>query len=153
MGVDRGAGTIGDVAVQTVTAGAVRVVGTGVDIVEVGRLAAALARHSERFLERVFLPGEQVPGRGGRTWVQRLAGRFAAKEAVLKALGIGLSRCRWRDVEVVRSPRGRPGVRLHGSLAGLADALGVTEVQVSISHGRRYAVAVAVALGAPRGGG
>ncbi len=121
--------------------------GVGLDIVEVERVADALTRHGERFLERVFLAGEQVPGRGGRTWLQRLAGRFAAKEAVLKALGTGLRRCRWRDVEVVRSPSGRPTVRLHGALAERAGELGVTEVLVSISHGRRYAVAVAVAVG------
>ncbi len=123
------------------------VLGAGVDIVEVERVVAALGRHGERFLERLFRTGEQEPGRGGRTWVQRLAGRFAAKEAVLKALGTGLRRCRWRDVEVVRAPSGRPAVRLHGPLNRTAAELGVAEVWVSISHGRRYAVAVAVAVG------
>lgn len=130
--------------------GAVKLIlGTGVDLVEVRRLAAAVERRGQRFLERVFTARELAEARGGAARYQSLAGRFAAKEAVLKALGTGLRACRWRDVEVARGPGGRPEVALRGSLARRARAAGVERVHLSIAHTREHAVALAVAEGRP----
>lgn len=122
------------------------IVGMGVDIVEVDRLEAALSRWGEPLLARLFSPGEYRVMPGPRSRGQFFAGRFAAKEAVLKALGVGLRGCRWRDVEVGRDNRGRPVVRLQGPLVALAAKKGVGSVHLSISHSRRYAVATAVAV-------
>jgi len=125
------------------------ILGTGVDVVEVARLAAAVARRGDRFLARVFTRRELAEARGGRARYQGLAGRFAAKEAVLKALGTGLRACRWHDVEVRRGAGGRPEVVLAGRLAERARAAGVERLHLSISHTRGHAVAVAVAEGWP----
>lgn len=125
------------------------VLGTGVDVVEVGRIAAAVERRGVRFLERVFTRRELAEARRGRARYQSLAGRFAAKEAVLKALGTGLRACRWRDVEVRRGDGGAPEVVLGERLAARARAIGVARLHVSISHSRGHAVAVAVAEGRP----
>ena len=119
----------------------------GVDIVEVPRIARALERWGERFLNRVYTPGEIAYCRGR---VPELAVRFAAKEAVSKALGVGmrmLSRdgINWRDAEIVGDGRGKPLVRLYGRAAERANELGLTEWAVSLSHTREYAVAFVVA--------
>lgn len=122
--------------------------GMGTDLVEVERLAGALARRGERFLRRVFTPAERALIGAGPMTGQRAAGRFAAKEAVLKALGTGLRAGRWRDVEVGRDPLGRPLVTLVGRLAEVAARRGVAAIHVSITHTRTHAAAVAVAEGA-----
>jgi holo-[acyl-carrier protein] synthase len=112
----------------------------GVDIVEIDRIRAALKRHEAGFQRRVYteLEWEQC----GKS-IQSLAGRFAAKEAVMKALGIG--GFRWRDVEIRRSPSGKPEVALSGRMQARADRLGVRSISISISHSRDNAVAVALA--------
>lgn len=122
-------------------------VGIGVDVVEVSRLREASNR--ERLLARLFTASELSDCRGAHRW-QSLAARFAAKEAVLKALGTGLRGMRWQDIEVVRNDRGRPGVRLRGGAAGRAENLGVAEVLLSLSHTEHYAVAQAVAVRSER---
>jgi holo-[acyl-carrier protein] synthase len=120
------------------------VVGVGIDVVEVARIAALLARHGERALERLCHPGEADRSRAALD--QHVAGLFAAKEAVLKALGTGWAAgLTLRQVEVVRAAGGAPGVRLHAAAAERAAALGITRLHLSISHERAWAAAVAVA--------
>jgi holo-[acyl-carrier protein] synthase len=120
------------------------VVGVGVDVVEVERVERALRRWGEAFLARVYTPSERKRA-GGRAGVARLAARFAAKEAVMKALGVGWGRLRFSDIEIVSDGNGRPVARLHGGAAQVARAAGVDEVYLSLSHARGYAAAVAVA--------
>ena len=116
----------------------------GVDLVEVHRIEEALARHGERFLQRVFTPGEQAHCEGR---AHALAARWAAKEAVAKALGTGVGDVSWREIEIVCDVRGRPYVQLHGAAQELADRLGVREWAISLSHTGEYAVAFVVATG------
>lgn len=120
--------------------------GIGTDIIEVERVRKAGERWGEKFLKRVFTPGEVAFCRSRRDRWACLAGRLAAKEAVLKALGVGLSGCRWVDVEVERKAGGRPGVILSGAAARIAGEQGVEEVLLSIAHDRGKAVAFAVAV-------
>jgi len=128
-------------------------VGLGLDLVAVDRIAAVLARHGDRFLDRVFVAGEVREG-AGEGLAQHVAGLFAVKEAVLKALGTGWAQgLGFRDVEVVRGPSGRPEVRLHGAAAQRAESLGGERILVSISHDRGFAAAVAVLESGERSGG
>lgn len=121
--------------------------GIGVDIIEVDRIERAEARHPGRFLSRMFTVGEiNYCLAGDQHRSRRLAARFAAKEATLKALGIGLRAVRWTDVEVVRNSLGRPNVLLHGRLAEIAGELGIAELHLSMSHSREYAMAQVVAV-------
>ncbi len=120
---------------------------TGVDLIEIARVERILARYGDRFLERVFTPAEILYCRAR---LPELAARFAAKEAVAKALGVGMRMIardgvRWRDVEVTGDARGKPLVRLHGRAAERAAALGLTEWAVSLSHTQEHAVAFVVA--------
>jgi holo-[acyl-carrier protein] synthase len=119
-------------------------VGVGTDLVQVARLAEAMAR-LPGFAARLFTPAEIAYCELHRVPAPRYAARFAAKEAVLKALGTGLAwGMRWQDVEVVAAPNRRPLVRLHGAVAAAARAQGVVEVQLSITHEGEYALAFAV---------
>ena len=115
---------------------------TGVDFIEIDRVAGILERYGDRFLRRIFTPGEIAYCRGR---APNLAARFAAKEAVMKSLGTGFRGVGWRDVEVVRAPSGAPSPRLHGRARRRAERLGVTEIAISLSHSRGYAMVVAVA--------
>jgi len=120
---------------------------TGVDLIEISRIQRAVERHGERFLARVFTPAEILYSRGR---VAELAVRFAAKEAVSKALGIGvrvLARdgIDWHDVEVLNDMRGKPFVRLAGRAAERAAELGLSEWAISLSHSRDHAIAFVVA--------
>ena len=119
----------------------------GVDLIEVARVERALARHGARFLERVFTPAEVVYCRGR---APELAARFAAKEAVSKALGVGMRMMSregisWQEAEVIGDRRGKPLIRLYGRAAELAGTLELTEWAVSLSHTRDNAIAVVVA--------
>jgi holo-[acyl-carrier protein] synthase len=114
----------------------------GVDIIEIHRVEEALDRWGERFLNRVYTPAEIALFRG-RT--QELATRWAAKEAVSKALGTGMSGVRWLDIEVLPDVRGKPELRLFGGAATRAQDLGLTHWSVSLSHSRDNAVAFVVA--------
>lgn len=116
-------------------------VGVGVDVVEIDRFEASL-RKRPRLAERCFTEAEQAYCSRKPYPPQHYAARFAAKEAVGKALGIGMTR--WREVEVVRG-RGAPTIALHGKYAERARALGVTRVHVSLTHGRDTAMAFAIA--------
>lgn len=128
-------------------AGGHTVRGIGTDVVEVVRIAAAARRTGGRILVRIFTPAERDYCTAQREWAACFAARFAAKEAVLKALGTGLSGCRWHDVEIVRRTRGGPEVKLSGGAARQAAQRGVGTVLLSMAHEREYAVAFAVALG------
>lgn len=110
----------------------------GVDIIEIDRVAATLARFGDRFLQRVYTTGEIAYCRGR---APQLAARFAAKEAVMKALGTGTRGVGWQEVEVTRKRSGEPGVALHGRAATRAEKLGIDRLALSLSHSRNYAVA------------
>ena len=126
-----------------------RPIGHGIDRVENARIAAMLERHGERFLERCFTPAERAYAYESRKRRdERLAARFAAKEAVLKALGTGWrDGIAWTDVEVVREPSGQPAVRLSGRAREIADAMGVGGWLLSLTHTDRHAMASAIAIG------
>ena len=118
------------------------IVGLGVDITEVDRIEAAIARRGRAFLERVFTTSEIRYCEKHRNRAERFAGRFAAKEAAMKALGTGWSRgVRWRDCEVSRLPGGRPTILFHGKAGEIAARLGVNNAALSISHTEEQALA------------
>ena len=119
--------------------------GIGVDVVETRRIAESIERLGERFLERVYQPGEIEYCRSMRTPASHFAARFAAKEAVSKAFGTGFSnQVNWRDIEIRRKATGEPFVVLHSGAAELAKRLGIRTIFVSLSHSDEYAVANAV---------
>ncbi|HTC93472.1 MAG TPA: holo-ACP synthase [Terriglobales bacterium] len=121
------------------------IVGTGVDITEVRRVAEALERFGERFLRRVFTPLEIEYCSSKRNKVERLAARFAAKEAALKALGTGLSHgITWQQVEVTRQPGGRPTIAFSGVAARYAARLAVKHISLSMSHTAEQAIAMVI---------
>ena len=120
-------------------------IGIGVDLVEVDRMRAALAR-TPTLARRLFTDGEREYATAARDPAERFAARFAAKEAVLKALGVGLGAADWHDIEVVRAPSGAPTVRITGRALALADDAGVTRWLLTLTHTHRTAEAVAVAL-------
>jgi holo-[acyl-carrier protein] synthase len=118
---------------------------TGIDLIEVNRVRATLARYGERFLSRVFTENELAYCHGRP---QELAARLAAKEAVSKALGVGIQHrdgVRWQEMEIVSDERGKPSVRLAGRAAQRAKEMGLDTFALSLSHTREYAMAVAVA--------
>lgn len=118
------------------------IVGLGLDIAEIDRIEAAINRHGVPFLERLFTPAEASYCEQHKNRFERYAGRFAAKEAAMKALGTGWSRgVRWRDIEVARQPSGRPTLRLAGVARKIADGLGVKNISLSITHSGNFALA------------
>jgi holo-[acyl-carrier protein] synthase len=118
------------------------IVGTGIDISEVPRIAESIERFGDRFLKRVFTEEEILYCQSKANRVERFAARFAAKEAAMKALGTGWSRgIRWRDIEVVRQPGGRPTIKFHGIAAEFASKLNVRNVALSLSHTPEQAIA------------
>ncbi len=122
---------------------------TGVDIIEIERVQQAITRHGERFLRRIYTPEEQ---NRYRNRLPELAVRFAAKEAVAKALGVGLRPIGahgigWQEVEVLPDPLGKPEVYLSGRAAALAAEQGLHQWAISLSHSREYAVAFVIAAG------
>jgi holo-[acyl-carrier protein] synthase len=119
----------------------------GLDAIEIERIGEAIGRHGERFLARVYTPAERrLAAESGESANQFFAGRFGAKEAVLKALGTGYAQgLAFHEVEVLRNPSGAPRLVLHGAARARADELGVAKVHVSITHTKSDAYAVAVA--------
>jgi holo-[acyl-carrier protein] synthase len=118
------------------------IVGTGIDIAEVPRIAKTIARHGGRFLNRVFTAGEIRYCDSKANRVERYAARFAAKEAAMKALGTGWNHgVRWRDIEVSRQPGGRPTLVFHGKAAEFAARLGAAHVALSLTHTAEHAMA------------
>ena len=118
------------------------IVGTGIDITEVQRIANSIERFGRRFLERVFTPEEIRYCESKANKAERYAGRFAAKEAAMKAIGTGWSRgVTWQDVEVKRFPGGRPTLAFHSRAAEFAQKLGAIHAHLSITHTERQAMA------------
>lgn len=115
----------------------------GLDIIRVDRIRATLGRFGDRFVERVLTADE---ARYVRRRPETFAGRWAAKEAVSKVLGLGVRGIGWREIEIERLPTGQPAVRLHGRAAARASQLGIERLAVSITHEREYALAVAFAV-------
>ena len=115
---------------------------SGVDILEIARLKEAVDRHGERFLKRIYTPAEREVCQGN---LASLAARFAAKEAVGKALGTGLGKVAWTDIEVLRDPAGAPLLKLYGEAAARAESLGLKQWAISLSHTRDHAIAMIVA--------
>jgi len=121
----------------------------GVDVIEIARVAAVLRRHPRRFLTRHYTPAEQAQCGAD---AQRLATRWAAKEAAAKALGTGIGPVRWTDLELLSDARGAPHLALHGAALRIADGLGLQVWAVSLSDTSEHAVAVVAAMGvAPHG--
>jgi holo-[acyl-carrier protein] synthase len=121
------------------------IVGIGVDLCEVERVESAIARHGERFLVRIYTEAERAYCESKLNRMERFAGRFAAKEAAMKAIGTGWSRgVGWRDFEVRRAPSGQPMICFHGVARKIADDLGVMRALVSITHIKSMAMAQVV---------
>jgi holo-[acyl-carrier protein] synthase len=119
----------------------------GIDLTEVDRVAAVLDRWGDRFVERVFRPGEiSRARRHPRARAEHVAGRFAAKEAAMKALGTGWRGLAFRDIEVGRDDRGKPTLALHGAAHSRARQLNVVSMEVSITHASTMAAAVVALL-------
>jgi holo-[acyl-carrier protein] synthase len=112
----------------------------GIDIIRVSRIRDSMARFGDRFTRRVLTPNEMAYVRNR---AETMAGRWAAKEAVSKVLGLGIRGIGWRDIEVERLPTGQPAVKLHGRAARRAEQLGMGRIAISISHESDYAVAIA----------
>ncbi|HYL10243.1 MAG TPA: holo-ACP synthase [Candidatus Acidoferrales bacterium] len=118
------------------------IVGLGMDIAEVERVRSAIERHGQSFLRRVFTPAEIAYCEKHRNKHERYAGRFAAKEAAMKALGTGWrSGVRWQDIEVVREASGKPALALRGVAGKIAKRLRVTNISLTITHTTKEALA------------
>ena len=122
-------------------------VAVGTDIIEIARIQRSLDDFGERFLKRVYTERERERYRGR---VSELAARFAAKEAISKALGTGIRGILWREMEVLSNRRGKPILILHGSAAERANQLGLTDFSISMTHSRTDAMAFVVAIGTGR---
>jgi len=110
-------------------------IGIGTDIIEVARIGEMIEKHDELFLRRVYTPLEIEYCGGRKSALQHYAGRWAAKEAALKALGTGWSRgIKWTDMEVSNLMGGKPELRIHGVASDIAEEMGIQEMQISISH-------------------
>jgi len=111
------------------------ILGTGVDLAEVARIREAIGRYGDRFIRRIYTDGEIAYVERKANRFERYAGRFAAKEAGMKAIGTGWKRgVRWQDFEVSNLPSGRPTLRLHGEAERIAGKMGVTSISLSITH-------------------
>ena len=124
------------------------IVGTGIDLAEVPRIEASIARFGDRFLRRIFTEAEIHYCESKANRVERYAARFAAKEAAMKAIGTGWNHgVTWRDVEVCRQPGARPTIAFHGKAAEFASKLGALHVALSLSHTKEYAIAQVILEG------
>ena len=119
----------------------------GIDLVDFGKIEELLQNHGERFLKRVFTQAEQDSAEKSRNRVEKLAGRFAAKEAVLKLVGTGWrGKIAWTDIEVINNELGEPKVNITGEVKAIAEKLGISQISISITHTANFAIASAVAL-------
>jgi holo-[acyl-carrier protein] synthase len=124
-----------------------KIVAHGIDLVDCPRIEDMIQRHGERFINRVFTEKEQAYARANKNTIEKFAGRFAAKEAILKLLGTGWrGKIAWTDIEIVNNSAGQPDVTLTGEVKRLAEKLGVKQISVSITHTANFAIASAVAL-------
>jgi len=121
------------------------IVGVGTDLAEVERIHKSVERFGDRFLTRVFTARERAYAMSKANWAERLAARFAAKEAGMKAIGTGLGRgVSWQHLEVANEPSGRPTLRLYGAALEAANALGVKRISISLTHTKEIAFAVVI---------
>jgi holo-[acyl-carrier protein] synthase len=124
-----------------------RIFGIGIDVVEVERIASAIERLGEPFLTKLFTPAEREYCAAQKTPALHYAARFAAKEAVSKALGTGIGgQAGWLDLEITRDRLGAPRLVLCGAAAEFTKQCGITEIQISLTHAREYAAANAIAI-------
>lgn len=123
------------------------IIAHGIDLVDCPRIEDMIKRHGERFIKRVFTNTEQAYADANKDRVEKFAGRFAAKEAILKLIGTGWrGKIAWTDIEIVNNASGQPEVTLDGEVKKLADGLGIKHISVSITHTANFAIASAVAL-------
>ncbi len=123
------------------------IVAHGIDLVDCPRIEAMIERHGERFVQRVFTAAERAYAEANKNGIEKLAGRFAAKEAVLKLMGTGWrGKIAWTDVEVINNSSGQPEVTLRGEVEKIAGKLGIKHISISITHTANFAIASAVAL-------
>ena len=115
---------------------------TGIDIIEIDRIQDVLSQYGDRFLNKIFTP-EEIQYCRGRS--PNLAGRFAAKEATMKALKTGARGVSWKDIEVIRASNGAPSIKLYNRALARSESLGVSSLSISFSHSRDYAVASVIA--------
>ena len=124
-----------------------RIVAHGIDLVDCPRIETMVQRHGQKFISRVFTETEQAYADSNKDRIEKLAGRFAAKEAVLKLMGTGWrGKIAWTDIEIKNNPAGQPEVTLTGEVERIAEKLGIEHVSVSITHTANFAIASAVAL-------
>jgi len=123
------------------------IIAHGIDLVDCPRIEEMVKQHGERFVNRIFTAAEQAYAEANKDRIEKLAGRFAAKEAVLKLMGTGWrGKIAWTDIEVINNPAGQPEVTLGGEVKKLAEKLGIKHISVSITHTANFAIASAVAL-------
>lgn len=123
------------------------IIAHGIDLVDFPRIEEMVKRHGGRFVDRIFTAAEQAYADANKNRMEKLAGRFAAKEAVLKLMGTGWrGKIAWTDIEVINNPAGQPQVSLSGEVKKIADKLGIKHISVSITHTANFAIASAVAL-------
>ena len=128
------------------------IIGIGTDITECLRIARMIERHGELFIDRVYTPEEIKYCQSRKQSTQHYAGRWAAKEAILKALGTGWRKgISWRDMEVRNEPGGKPVVAVRGGVKEVVEQLGIADIFVTISHCRSHATATAIAVGKSKG--
>jgi holo-[acyl-carrier protein] synthase len=119
----------------------------GIDLVDFPRIEQMLNRHGQHFIERIFTATEQAYAKNNRNSVEKFAGRFAAKEAILKLIGTGWrGNIAWTDIEIINNHVGQPIVNLNGQVKKTADSLGISQISISITHTANFAIASAVAL-------
>ena len=119
----------------------------GIDLVDFPRIAEMFARHGQRFMDRVFTAAEQEYANANKNRMEKLAGRFAAKEAILKLLGTGWrGKIAWTDIEIINNEMGQPQVTVSGEVKEIAQRLGIGDISVSITHTANFAIASATAL-------
>ena len=123
------------------------IIAHGIDLVDFPRIEEMVKEHDKRFLDKVFTSAEQAYADSNKNRIEKLAGRFAAKEAVLKLLGTGWrGKIAWTDIEIINNPAGQPLVTVSGEVKRLVDKLGIKQISVSITHTANFAIASAVAL-------
>jgi len=127
------------------------IVAHGIDLVDFPRIEEMVKRHGERFVNRIFTAAEQAYSQASKNGTEKLAGRFAAKEAILKLMGTGWrGKIAWTDIEIVNTPTGQPEVKLSGEVEKIAAKLGIKHISVSITHTANFAIASAVAVAEKR---
>jgi len=123
------------------------IIAHGIDLVDFPRIKDMVEQHGERFVNRVFTATEQAYAEANKARTEKLAGRFAAKEAILKLMGTGWrGKIAWTDIEIVNNPAGQPEVTLTGEVKKIANRLGIKHISVSITHTANFAIASAVAI-------